>query len=141
MKIYGNILTEDIQVNKGTALVIGKFDGLHKGHRMLIEMLSKAREEEGLQTAIFTFVKSTHSRFAQTRYSINLVALAPYRVIFYISKISTEIYINEKKTFFFVEKCLFFWVQGADLNHRPPGYHFVPPCGSRKIFGRPCALP
>ena len=43
MKIYGNILTEHIQVDRGTALVIGKFDGLHKGHRELINMLSKAK--------------------------------------------------------------------------------------------------
>ncbi|MBQ8412799.1 MAG: bifunctional riboflavin kinase/FMN adenylyltransferase, partial [Lachnospiraceae bacterium] len=58
MKIYGNILTEHIQVDRGTALVIGKFDGLHKGHRELINMLSKAKEEDGLLAAIFTFVRS-----------------------------------------------------------------------------------
>ena len=48
-------------------------------------------------------------RFAQTRYDINLVASATYRVIYDISKISTEIYIDEKETDFFVEICLFFW--------------------------------
>lgn len=67
MKIYGNILTEDIKVNKGTALVIGKFDGLHRGHRMLIEMLSKAKAEEGLLTAIFTFVKSPKEAIEKTK--------------------------------------------------------------------------
>ena len=67
MKIYGNILTEDIQVNKGTALVIGKFDGLHKGHRALLEMLSKAKAEEDLQTAIFTFVRSPVEALANTK--------------------------------------------------------------------------
>lgn len=67
MKIYGNILTEDIQVNKGTALVIGKFDGLHKGHRALLDMLSKAKKEEGLLTAIFTFVKSPKEALEKTK--------------------------------------------------------------------------
>ena len=67
MKIYGNVLTEHIQVNKGTALVIGKFDGLHKGHRALLEMLSKAKAEEDLQTAIFTFVRSPVEALANTK--------------------------------------------------------------------------
>ena len=67
MEIYGNILTEQIQVDKGTALVIGKFDGLHKGHRALLEMLSKAKEEEDLQTAIFTFVKSPKEALEKTK--------------------------------------------------------------------------
>lgn len=67
MKIYGNVLTEHIQVNKGTALVIGKFDGLHKGHRALLEMLSKAKAEEDLQTVIFTFVRSPVEALANTK--------------------------------------------------------------------------
>ena len=67
MKIYGNVLTEDIKVNKGTALVIGKFDGLHKGHRALLDMLSKAKCEEGLLTAIFTFVKSPKEALENTK--------------------------------------------------------------------------
>ena len=73
MKIYGNILTEYIQVDRGTALVIGKFDGLHRGHRALIEMLSKAKKEEGMLTAIFTFVRSPMEALEKTKqqYIIN----------------------------------------------------------------------
>ena len=74
MKIYGNVLTEHIQVNKGTALVIGKFDGLHKGHRALLEMLSKAKAEEDLQTAIFTFVRSPMEALANTKQQYILTA-------------------------------------------------------------------
>ena len=74
MEIYGNILTEHIQVNKGTALVIGKFDGLHKGHRALLEMLSKAKEEEDLQTAIFTFVRSPMEALDNTKQQYILTA-------------------------------------------------------------------
>ena len=72
---------------------------------------------------IFVITKSICSRFAQTRYDINLVAVrqhiecvSTYRVIYDISKISQEIYIDEKKTFFFVEKCLFFWQREKDSN-------------------------
>ena len=74
MEIYGNILTEQIQVDKGTALVIGKFDGLHKGHRALLEMLSKAKEEEDLQTAIFTFVRSPMEALDNTKQQYILTA-------------------------------------------------------------------
>ena len=74
MKIYGNVLTEEIQVNKGTALVIGKFDGLHKGHRALLKMLLEAKKEEGLQTAIFTFVKSPKEALEKTKQQYILTA-------------------------------------------------------------------
>ncbi len=74
MKIYGNVLTEQIQVNKGTALVIGKFDGLHRGHRALLKMLSEAKEEDGLQTAIFTFVKSPKEALEKTKQQYILTA-------------------------------------------------------------------
>ncbi len=56
-------------------------------------------------TRYICFVNSICSRFAQTRYDINLVAarrhvecFSTYRVIYDISKISQEIYIDEKKT-------------------------------------------
>ena len=74
MKIYGNVLTEQIQVNNGTALVIGKFDGLHKGHRALLKMLSEAKEYEGLQTAIFTFVRSPKEALEKTKQQYILTA-------------------------------------------------------------------
>lgn len=42
------------KLNKGTALAIGKFDGLHIGHRKLLqEILSK--KSLGLETCVFTF--------------------------------------------------------------------------------------
>ena len=74
MKIYGNVLTEQIQVNNGTALVIGKFDGLHKGHRALLKMLLEAKEYEGLQTAIFTFVRSPKEALEKTKQQYILTA-------------------------------------------------------------------
>ncbi len=39
---------------ENTALAIGKFDGLHRGHEFLLEVLQK-KKAEGLLSAVFTF--------------------------------------------------------------------------------------
>ena len=48
---------EDIDnfANEGLALTIGFFDGLHAGHRYLIDEISNIAKEEGLKSAVFTF--------------------------------------------------------------------------------------
>lgn len=46
--------TTEFQIEEATAVAIGKFDGLHRGHRMLLDKLMAARKL-GLKTAIFTF--------------------------------------------------------------------------------------
>ena len=46
--------TTEFQIEEKTAVSLGKFDGLHKGHRRLTEcLLEKGRA--GLKTVIFTF--------------------------------------------------------------------------------------
>lgn len=52
--------TLDFQLNESTAVVLGKFDGVHLGHRFL---LAKLREQQakGLKTVVFTFDKSPAS--------------------------------------------------------------------------------
>lgn len=57
MKIYDKVLDEDIVIPKGSAVALGKFDGLHKGHRALIEKL-KESEKEGLKSVVFTFTRA-----------------------------------------------------------------------------------
>ncbi|MCI9486997.1 MAG: bifunctional riboflavin kinase/FAD synthetase [Lachnospiraceae bacterium] len=47
------------------AVTLGKFDGLHKGHRKLIGQVLKAGEEEGLEPAVFTFSRPPRSVTAQ----------------------------------------------------------------------------
>ncbi len=52
MKIFQG--TTDFLIREETALAIGKFDGLHRGHEYLLrELLQK--KSEGLTTVIFTF--------------------------------------------------------------------------------------
>ncbi|MFR1761532.1 adenylyltransferase/cytidyltransferase family protein [Frisingicoccus sp.] len=45
--------TRDIHL-ENTAVALGKFDGLHRGHQILIEKI-KQHKAEGLQAVMFTF--------------------------------------------------------------------------------------
>ena len=44
----------DFQLNRETAVAIGKFDGVHVGHRRLLEEIL-AKKQEGLEACVFTF--------------------------------------------------------------------------------------
>lgn len=52
MKIMKN--TTKFQTAEPTAVSLGKFDGLHQGHRLLIDRILK-KKQEGLASLIFTF--------------------------------------------------------------------------------------
>ncbi|WP_029067368.1 bifunctional riboflavin kinase/FAD synthetase [Lachnobacterium bovis] len=47
--------TIDFKVANDTAITLGKFDGLHKGHELLIENLIKISNEKNLKSVAFTF--------------------------------------------------------------------------------------
>ena len=44
----------DFQLNRETAIAIGKFDGVHVGHRRLLEEIL-AKKKDGLEACVFTF--------------------------------------------------------------------------------------
>lgn len=46
--------TTDFYVEEDSVLSLGKFDGIHRGHELLLEHLA-AKKEEGLKSVIFTF--------------------------------------------------------------------------------------
>jgi len=46
--------TTQFKIEEGTAVAIGKFDGLHLGHRKLLQEILK-QKEDGLKAAVFTF--------------------------------------------------------------------------------------
>lgn len=48
------ISNKEFEKLDNTALTIGKFDGLHKGHQMLIDRLNSLKEK-GLSSVVFTF--------------------------------------------------------------------------------------
>lgn len=47
--------TDDFQLNKKSAVTLGKFDGIHTGHQKLIEIVRKKADEENLLAVLFTF--------------------------------------------------------------------------------------
>lgn len=57
-KIYS---LDEINMTKGTAVTLGKFDGIHLGHKELIENLKMTALEKGLKTVVFTFDMSSFS--------------------------------------------------------------------------------
>ena len=46
--------TTQFKIPDGTAVAIGKFDGLHLGHRKLLDVILR-QKEDGLKAAVFTF--------------------------------------------------------------------------------------
>lgn len=46
--------TTQFSIKEGTAVAIGKFDGLHLGHRKLLKEILR-QKEDGLKAAVFTF--------------------------------------------------------------------------------------
>lgn len=73
MKIYDNVLNEEVKVTGGTAVALGKFDGLHKGHRALVELLLKSKEE-GLSSVVFTFTRAPRELLEHDRQKYILTA-------------------------------------------------------------------
>lgn len=46
--------TTEIRITEPTVISLGKFDGLHMGHKLLVDTMLKKRQE-GLKTVMFTF--------------------------------------------------------------------------------------
>lgn len=46
--------TRKFQIDEPTVVTLGKFDGLHRGHKKLLEEVFRYRER-GYKTAVFTF--------------------------------------------------------------------------------------
>ena len=44
-----------IEQSQPTAVTLGNFDGLHLGHRSLINLTKQFAEEQGLKSVVFTF--------------------------------------------------------------------------------------
>ena len=53
MKVYNSI--EDFPLEVNTIVTIGTFDGVHKGHRVIINSLNNIAKKEGLESVLLTF--------------------------------------------------------------------------------------
>lgn len=56
--------TTNFQLTGRSAVVIGKFDGLHRGHKLLLEQVLE-KKEKGLLAVVFTFDPSPAAFFAK----------------------------------------------------------------------------
>ncbi len=56
--------TREFQIESRTAVAIGKFDGIHRGHKKLLEQVVSYRKQ-GMKTVIFTFDMSNASFFRE----------------------------------------------------------------------------
>lgn len=56
--------TLDFKIKEPTAVVLGKFDGVHKGHQLLLQSLYE-QKANGLKTVVFTFDRSLSGLFAK----------------------------------------------------------------------------
>lgn len=61
--------TDDFQLNKESAVTLGKFDGIHTGHQKLIEIVRQKADEENLLAVLFTF-DSCHFQYVHRSISI-----------------------------------------------------------------------
>ncbi len=74
MKIYGDISEENsITAENGTAIAIGKFDGLHRGHKALINLVKKERDN-GFVPAVFAFARAPKEHTDKERQKYILTA-------------------------------------------------------------------
>lgn len=58
--------TMDFKINEKTAVAIGKFDGIHRGHRRLLEVLL-SQKNKGYHTCVFTFDPPPSTFFAKEK--------------------------------------------------------------------------
>ena len=66
--------TTDFKIEEGCAVAVGKFDGIHRGHKRLLKEIFDAKKL-GLKTAVFTFDPSPAAFFSpQTACSARWVA-------------------------------------------------------------------
>ena len=52
MKIMDNTL--DFSIPEESAITLGKFDGIHKGHQKLMKKILE-KKDQGLKSVVFTF--------------------------------------------------------------------------------------
>lgn len=57
------IENKDFVLDEHTVVTLGKFDGIHKGHRKLIQKALEISNKTGMKTAVFTFRVTEENKF------------------------------------------------------------------------------
>ncbi|HHJ7199426.1 TPA: adenylyltransferase/cytidyltransferase family protein, partial [Streptococcus pyogenes] len=66
----------DINQEDDTVLILGYFDGLHRGHKALFDKAREVANKEGLKVVVFTFTESP--KLAFSRFSPELLLHITY---------------------------------------------------------------
>lgn len=64
-----------LKVPKGTALIVGNFEGIHKGHQALLEKLIQAASEKNLTPVVYTFYPHPSAFFSKNKMPTRLMSL------------------------------------------------------------------
>ena len=56
--------TLSFETERRSAVTLGKFDGLHRGHMLLVDRILELGKQEGLETVVFTFAVPPSSQVA-----------------------------------------------------------------------------
>ena len=70
MKYFRN--TTEIAISEGTVISLGKFDGLHSGHRYLLQELLHQKERLGGKSVIFTFSTPPRDEIEKKKHKVLL---------------------------------------------------------------------
>ena len=95
MQNFFEILPE----KSGTAIALGYFDGLHKGHRNVIS-LAAAEKENGLTPVCFTFSKSPKSVLYGTQSNAQALLCGRGEVCFATARMARSREIEETILYF-----------------------------------------
>ncbi|KXL52543.1 riboflavin biosynthesis protein RibF [Anaerotignum neopropionicum] len=81
-----------IEQNQPTAVTLGNFDGLHLGHRALIQLTKQFAQDEGLKSVVFTF--SPHPMLVFGKKENFALIMAPSEKKFTMERMGVDAYIE-----------------------------------------------
>ncbi|MBR4015375.1 MAG: bifunctional riboflavin kinase/FAD synthetase [Anaerotignum sp.] len=87
-----HITDTHIEQAQPTAVTLGNFDGLHLGHRALIQLTKQFAEEENLKSVVFTF--SPHPMFVFRKKEDFALIMAPSEKKFTVEQMGVDIYVE-----------------------------------------------
>lgn len=87
-----HITDGNIEQSAPTAVTIGNFDGLHMGHRALINLTKEFAKEENLKSVVFTF--NPHPMFLLKNKVHSALVMAPEEKKYIIESLGVDVYIE-----------------------------------------------
>ena len=91
-----HITDEHITLDKPSAITLGNFDGLHMGHRRLIELTKEWAEKENLQSVVYSF--NPHPMFLFNNKEHSALILTREEKLYAIEKTGVDVYAEQTFT-------------------------------------------